>query len=83
MYYFFFYFKNENYKKNSKCLCEKNEEEKKDKSTDIYHTLLNGGARHAETNEPNLKHFAPIDDFITGGVDPLSIFRQLTPSLAQ
>ena len=40
----FFYFKNEIYKKNSKYLCEKNkEEEKKNKSTDIHQTSLNGG----------------------------------------
>ena len=45
--------------------------------------LLNGGAGYAETNEPNLKHFALIDDLVTGGVDPLSIFSQLTPTVAQ
>ena len=41
------------------------------------------GPGHAETNELNLKHFAPIDDFITGGVYPLSIFSQLAPTVAQ
>ena len=37
-------------------------EEKKNLSTDINQTLFNGGPGNAETNELNLKHFAPIDD---------------------
>ena len=43
-------------------------------STDLYQTLLYGGPGHAESNELNLKLLAPIDDLITSGVHPLSIF---------
>ena len=48
-------------------------------ASDLHYTLLNEDPGHGGTNELILKPFVSIDDWISNGVDLLSIFSQVTP----